>query len=211
MVTIDGFEIDCAIREEHLFQSDVTEHPVESGSDIADHIRPKPPTVSIEGVVSDDPIGPIAGRRGDLNASGRLEFSPTVDALAFLKAIYAERRVVTIVTGLGTYEDMALPELSIPRDAKTGAALRFMATFRQVRFVTNERTTVSVAVPLAAKKADRGHRPAPLDKPGGALDPAKPKNELQQGRADVAQSNWQKQKNLQTQAQIDRFVDNFDL
>lgn len=55
-VTIDEIWLDCSVRETHTLSADVTEHPVETGADVADHIRPRARTVSIEGLISNTPI-----------------------------------------------------------------------------------------------------------------------------------------------------------
>lgn len=48
--------IDVSVRESHDVTADVTRHPVESGTDIADHIRPEPRSITIEGMVTNHPI-----------------------------------------------------------------------------------------------------------------------------------------------------------
>lgn len=153
-ILIDGFEIDAAVNEEHAFESDVTAHPVESGADVTDHVRARPISVTIEGVVSDTPFSDLAHRRGD---SG----PPSDDALARLLLLREEREPVTIRTSLREYENMVLESLSIPRSGTTGAALRFSASFREIRLVTSERTTVHVDLPRAKKKVNLGTKPAP--------------------------------------------------
>lgn len=55
-VTIDRIWIDVSVREVHGLSSDVTEHPVEQGSDVADHIRPGQRVLSLEGIVTNTPI-----------------------------------------------------------------------------------------------------------------------------------------------------------
>ncbi len=150
--TIAGFELDVAVDEVHTFDSDVTEHPVEQGAAITDHIRPRPISVQVVGIVSDTPIGDLATRRG-------LFSLPSNDALAHLLAIRAARQPVTIETSLQRWERMALKSLSMPCDAENGDALRFTAIFVQIDVVTNERTTVRVASPRARGKTDRGNKP----------------------------------------------------
>ena len=56
MITIKGFPIDAAITEEHTYDSEVTSYPVESGSDITDNVRTLPIEITIEGLVSDNPL-----------------------------------------------------------------------------------------------------------------------------------------------------------
>lgn len=54
-LTIGSIWIDVSISERHALSADVTEHPVEQGSAIADHIRPKPRELTIEGFVTNHP------------------------------------------------------------------------------------------------------------------------------------------------------------
>lgn len=150
-VMIDGYVIDVAVSENHEFPSEVTQLPVESGADLTDHVRNRPVVVTLEGVVSDTPIGTVAS----LRAPGSL---PSEEALAKLREIRARREPVTIVTSLGTYENMALLNLSAPRSSDTGEALRFTATFQQIELKTNERTTVRVEPPRAKKRLSRGSK-----------------------------------------------------
>lgn len=162
MMTIAGYMIDAAITEEHTFEADVTEHPVERGTSIVDHVRIKPLTISVEGIVSDTPIGLMADERNAAQGTAQvgqiqvLNSQPSVDAYAFLKQIFQAREPVTIKTSLQTFDDMVLQSLSAPRSASDGDSLRFRATFRQVVFATNERTYVEVGTPRAKAKEDRG-------------------------------------------------------
>lgn len=54
-LTIGPIWIDVSISETHGLSADVTQHPVESGSDMTDHIRPTPRTIQIEGLVTNHP------------------------------------------------------------------------------------------------------------------------------------------------------------
>ena len=158
-IMIGTYIIDAALTEEHNFDSDVTEYPVEQGGDVTDNIRPKPITVTIEGIVSDTPIGKMVDIRVNQGDNGQLDFTPSADALAALTAIRDARLPVPIVTSLKAYDNMAMTSLKIPRDAATGAALRFTAEFQQIIFVTNNRTTVRVATPAAGKQVAQGNKP----------------------------------------------------
>lgn len=158
MILIDGYEIDVAVTETHGFESEVTEHPVESGADIADHVRARPIVVTLDSVVSDTPIGDLAARRST-------DTLPSREALARLLAIRDAREPITIETDLRVYDNMVMESLSIPRSVQTGDALRFSATFKQIQLVTNARTTVPVAIPRAKKKVDRGNKPTDPNAP----------------------------------------------
>lgn len=47
--------LDASIRESHTATSTVTDHPVERGSNVADHIRPDPDTLTMEAMISNTP------------------------------------------------------------------------------------------------------------------------------------------------------------
>lgn len=156
MITIDGYAIDASLTEAHTFESEVSEYPVETGGDVTDNVRPKPIVVKIDGIVSDTPIGTMADVRGRQGDNGQLDFTPSNDAYAKLKEIRDRREPVSIVTTLQTFDSMVMTNLEVPRDAKTGKALRFTATFQQVTLVTNLRTTIRVATPSVANKPNFG-------------------------------------------------------
>lgn len=184
-VIIGGYEIDCAEAEEHVRDSDVTDHPVEKGADTADNIRARAIALTVTGIVTNTPVGPIADRRGDRDANGMLVFNPADDALAWLEAIRLRREPVTVVTSKETYAQMAMEKLSFTVDSKTGDAFRFRASFKQVALVTNERTTIRVAAPRAAGKVNRGNKPSPAapdDAPPVPEKPERNRSVLAKGR-----------------------------
>lgn len=159
MILIDGYPIDCAITEEHTVDNEVTEHPVEKGADITDHVRARPIVVALEGVVSDTPIGLIAGQRGDRDDNGRLVNRPSDDARTWLLDIRNRREPVSIETSLGGYTNMLLESLSFPRSSKDGDSLYFRVTFRQATFVTNDRTVIRTTQPRTSGQVNRGNKP----------------------------------------------------
>ncbi len=48
--------LDAAMRVSHRLASVATEHPVESGANMSDHIRPEPDRIEIQGIVTNTPI-----------------------------------------------------------------------------------------------------------------------------------------------------------
>lgn len=55
---------DLTISEGHEATAEVTEHPVETGSNISDHIRTNPESLNLELYVTDTPITDLGGRGG---------------------------------------------------------------------------------------------------------------------------------------------------
>jgi hypothetical protein len=48
--------IDVTMSETTNLEAEITEHPVEDGPDVTDHVRPKPISIDIEGIISETPL-----------------------------------------------------------------------------------------------------------------------------------------------------------
>ena len=180
MILINGFLIDAAPVETHSLNSVTTEHPVEEGADVTDHIRISPDMLTIEGLVSNTPIGEVAVVRenespfltevtgGVVTADTPLRGVPSDDAFAFLKAIRAKREPVEVITNIATYRNMVMIGLSVPQDSTD--ALRFRATFQEIQIVKTDRTAVPVEIPRAQKKSKRGKKSSEVVKESKLLE-----------------------------------------
>lgn len=165
---IGVIELDATISTSHSFKVQATQHPVERGASITDHLRPEPDVVTLEGIVSDTPVSRSQQTRA-VNAAGvqvtttstspALFGVPGYAAAAFAKllAIKDAGALVTLATELRTYTDMAITSLEVPRNASTGDALRFSATFQKIVLVENKVTQVRPAAdPRANPRVKRG-------------------------------------------------------
>jgi hypothetical protein len=157
MVKIDDIVVDIAISEDHTFENEVTSHPVETGSDVTDNSIVKPDAITLDCIISNTPLT-TTGR--EVNDQVLASSSPADEARAKLLALRQSREPITVIDSLGTWTDMVLEHLSIPRSSRTGDALAFKATFKKLVIVTNERATVPVAIPRAESKIKRGTRPS---------------------------------------------------
>lgn len=174
---IEGFEIDAVISEDRNTECEITEHPVEKGVSVSDHARLKPKVITLDVVVSDTPVGGLAERRGVVieGAQGfNVDISPDADlvasdvARAWLEALQLKRQPITVSTewtrtdgskGYKAYDNMMIQSIGESITADTGDAFTCKVTLKQITFVTNNRTTVKVAVPGANKKNDKGNKP----------------------------------------------------
>lgn len=121
---IEGLEFDVAPSETHNRAWKVTDNPVERGAPVSDHIDADPATLTIEGVVTNSPIGLDAeGAR-----PGRAERWWN-DMLALLDQL----TTVTVVTGLDVYRNMAVTSLSTTRTAMD--ELRVSMSLKKIRLV----------------------------------------------------------------------------
>lgn len=157
---IDTLVLDASIKEEHISENDVTENPVEQGSATTDHIRQKPEELTIEGVVSNTPLSHLQVQRAVMASGASWVTSAAVNyvrgqagnaeaAYVTLRALRDGKNLITVVTALRTYDNMAILSLKVPRDKDTGDILKFEMKLKQVRIVTNAVTVVATKVPKA--------------------------------------------------------------
>jgi hypothetical protein len=133
---ISYLALDVLVTESLSLPSDVTKYPIEDGSgDFTDHITAHNEELKISGMISS-------------SSSFGMEFGPLcysklIDAIDQLRKMHKERTTVTIITGLGKYEDMAFTDLSIERsnNATTGGQwLTINAGLRKIIKVTLKTT-----------------------------------------------------------------------
>lgn len=152
--TIDGFEVDVIVSIVPSRGSTVTQFPVEKGADTNDHIITGPPIIAVEGLVSDTPLAAVS----------RTEHTkPSSDAYALLTEIQSSKRLVDIISPLfPPFKDVAITSLSAPKNADTGDALRFTATFQSLNIVdvSSESETTLVELPRHRKRVRKGAKPA---------------------------------------------------
>lgn len=141
--------LDVLTTETLKLPMDVTKYPIEDGSgEVTDHITVHNEELTINGKVS------AATSFGA--EFGSKCYSKLIDAVSQLRKMHTERKEVTIVTGLGKYDQMAFTELSIERSASDpgGQWLTISASLRKIKKV-------------AAKKADLPADTNADDKTGG--------------------------------------------
>jgi hypothetical protein len=64
-----GLEFDAVISEEHASSAEATEHPVEEGIAITDHVKPNPARLSLQAVVTNTPLNQVLTTIKDPNGA----------------------------------------------------------------------------------------------------------------------------------------------
>jgi hypothetical protein len=105
--------LDGAETETYSLSAEVTAHAVERVADVADHIRPGLRKVAMDVVFIGDPT----------NAREELE------------SLIRTGQLMTITTGVGSYQDMVLTSLREPRSAATGDAYYCSIEAQEIRRV----------------------------------------------------------------------------
>jgi hypothetical protein len=165
-----GFvQFDCMLSETHSDEATVTDHPVEEGANISDHIRKGPASLELNGIVTNTPIVYLASLQAISPIEGDL--TPVQDraelAYAELRRIMEDGETVDVVTSFRNYENMALTGMSVTRDAATGQVLNCSLSLREI--------TVAVTQTVKAPAPDSTANNKPVNKGKKVKSPATPK------------------------------------
>jgi len=145
--TVGFLSLDVLVTENLKLPSDVTKYPVEDASEeISDHITRNNEELSITGSVSSSEI---------LSLEFGSCMTKLINAVDQMRSMHKERKPVTVVTGLGKYEDMAFTNLSITRSngANGGGWLDINADLRKIKKVALKETELP---PDKAKDGEGG-------------------------------------------------------
>lgn len=161
--------LDACTTQAHEITAEPTEHAVERGAAISDHVRPGHDTFTLEGTVSQTPIvddGSAPSRASTRSVGLRTgagasvwgwetpwERVRTVDSL--LRELVVSGTLATLSTGLRPdVSDLVVTRYRADRSATIGAAVGVTLELRRVRLVSVRR----VEVPVPAQR--RGQRQA---------------------------------------------------
>lgn len=157
----DPIVVDASAREVHNVSGQVSDHPVEKGVDIVDHYRVLPRGLEIEGIVTNTPI--VSGLPGETLVNSLVglvqgDTDPASNAWNELNRFFDEAVVVVIVTSLKTYENMVLTDLTVTRNTKQAQGIFFVASAREISFVSTEAGEAIPISPTGQKKKSAGKK-----------------------------------------------------
>jgi len=134
--TIGLIECDVLIEQEITLSSEVTEHPVEDGFPVHDHVIRRPVKLAMTIAVSNMPVTWYDRLGG--NSPDRMS-----DAVSKLEEIYKAGDPITIATQEKVYENMVMTDCRIPKNREDGKILKVPLEFTQIRKVQVKTTTIS--------------------------------------------------------------------
>ena len=117
---VAGVPINVRTQEAYTYQADVTEHALENGAIISDHVILKPVRVEVSFGVSNWTPGEAS------------------TALHLLEEMYKTRALLDLQTTHSEIKNVALVNLQVVNTTPAWGALEFRATFQQLRFVALE-------------------------------------------------------------------------
>ena len=136
------------ISEKHSLKFRVSDHPLQDGSTISDHVHPEMQECTIDGMFTNHPMRKLEEvnevKFKDEYATS--EVKPTVSNTALanfekLKLLAKQRKPVRLVCSLEIYPKMVITGIDYDRDSKSGSSIRFTMTLRELKTVSLKATT----------------------------------------------------------------------
>lgn len=137
--------IDVTKEERHRASAQATEHPVERGVSISDHVRPERDVLSLDIVITDTPL---------FFAEEEERLTRVHDVWEQLIDARDRALLATVTTAIRTYEEMVLIEATTTRRSEDGTWMHASLTFAEIRRVSTE----LVDDPLPARAHDQNER-----------------------------------------------------
>jgi hypothetical protein len=126
-----GLSFDAVFEENHDYELQVTDNPVESGVVVSDHAFMLPVHLSISAGVSDSPLADSGlGLYGSNSRS--------IKAFDLLTTLQRSAEPFDVQTGLRLYKNMVCTNLKTSQDKDTAGVLVFTADLREVIIVNTQ-------------------------------------------------------------------------
>ncbi|TZE83533.1 phage baseplate protein [Calorimonas adulescens] len=129
--SINGIEFDVLINQTTTYEADIPEYPTEKGYSVEDTIILKPLLIDLTIFLTDTPVT-WAKRFG----KNRNRVKAVTEEL---KRLYFNKQPVTFTTSEGTWKNMGIVSITIPKTAETGYACEIPIKLKQIR-VTEAKT-----------------------------------------------------------------------
>ncbi len=179
-------DFDCSVNEGYESAAEVTEHAVERGANVTDHVRPKNDTISLECVITNTPLdNPTFGLDGATGSVGShsLEvggkkfnaqtwgFSQAFDRVARadtqLRALKSAGQVLTVIAHgshpariVRTISDAVITRYKWDRAAESGNSLMITLELSRIRIATTQRVDAVPRRRSGRQQQARGTQPA---------------------------------------------------
>jgi hypothetical protein len=150
---------DCTVSINHKFSNSVTEHPIELGSSVVDHVVNKNLVMNISGIFNQHSL--MQYSQSVLNPESKVQ-----EAYDYLVSLRNNRTPFVVVSKYDVYNDCIIRELEIPVAPTDGkSTLIFNMEIVQIRFARSEQVTLvqvqDVSTPFkdsAAAKQSTGNK-----------------------------------------------------
>lgn len=157
---LDSIVLDASLSELHESDADVTEFPVEQGSDITDNVRLLPSGLKVEALITDFSLaGPSNSNAGTKRAHASGFAGYAKGTYAALEDYQAKATLVNVETGLKSYQNMVIKSLSTPRDAHTGKnAVRTTIILKRILIAQSQSVVIKQSDPKGQPSSPKGNK-----------------------------------------------------
>lgn len=133
--TIGTLQVDCIVDHTTTFSSKVTEHPIEGGFVIADHVAREAMKLSLTAIITPTPVSyfRIMGGANPDRLSG---------ASAYFEQLHLKGEPITIVLPDAIYENMVMTSCPLPRNVENGFCYKLALDFVHVTIVDQKTESV---------------------------------------------------------------------
>lgn len=132
---IGSITFDLILSENHNFNSSVSSHPIEDGSEISDHIHNEMEKGTVNGLISNYSL-----------KAGEITSNRAQDVFEALVDLWNRKELVTIKTVLKVYSDVAITSMPFMRDASQGESLPIAISFQRLKTVKLQTVTLELSV-----------------------------------------------------------------
>lgn len=130
---IGGFTADVTIQEQHNDSSTITEHPVERGAAISDHVYANPNQLTVT----------VGWSNSSAMADGDVGYVQRI--YQQILALQSAAKPFDVVTGKRRYQNMLIQAIATTTDEKTENVLLLTVSMRTVIITQTKSTTVPPA------------------------------------------------------------------
>jgi len=128
--TIGDLQVDCVVDHVTTFASQVTEHPIENGFVIADHVARQAMTLSLTVIITPTPVSYFRQLGANPDRLG--------EAIAYFEQLWLNGEPVTVTIPSGIYQDMVMTSCPLPRNVQDGFCYRVALEFKHVVIVSQK-------------------------------------------------------------------------
>lgn len=129
--TIGELQCDCIVDHVTTFSSQVTEHPIEGGFVIADHVAREAMKLSLTAIITPTPVSYF-------RIMGGANPDRLGEAASYLEQVHLAGEPITIVLPDSIYDSMVMTSCPLPRNVQDGFCYRLALEFTHVTIVSQK-------------------------------------------------------------------------
>ena len=147
---VGNITFDLAKSESHSYKSNITDHKIEDGSIISDHIENELENGTLNGLISNYSL-----------SIGEITTNRAQDTFEALVDLWKKKSPVTIVTVLKVYNDVVISSMPFMRDTSQGESLPISVSFRKLNIVKLQEVILELSVKINDLDSDLNKQIAP--------------------------------------------------